>query len=161
MAGQQAQVAVAPALGERDAHAGRRGRCGRQPGGDVIGNARGFQRLGFLVEPPEDAGIARLEPHDAGSAQRVLDDEGVDLVLLHRGAEAALADRHEPCAVAGHGEDVGGHQRVVQDHVGTFHHPNRPHGEKLGVAGTGADEGHMALAQEDGGSCHWGQLRCG
>ncbi len=66
---------------ERYARVSRDSQGGRNPRYDLEGYTRGSQRFGFLATPPEDEGIAALQPHHVPAAPRALDQHGADLFL--------------------------------------------------------------------------------
>lgn len=75
----QGAVGKAP-VGHRD----HRGRCRQgtaDPGHDLHGYAVGPARGDLLPTATEEEAVAALEPHDIASAARLLDQQGVDLVL--------------------------------------------------------------------------------
>src|SRR3546814_8595561 len=65
----------------------------------------------FLGRPPEDEGIAALQPHDPLTGQGQLHDLPVDVGLLAGGTMAALADRHAARFAPGQLQHIGFYQR--------------------------------------------------
>ena len=94
----------------------------------------------FLAGPSEHHGIAALQADDAAATAGVFQQQGVDLGLLHGMAAGALADGDALGVAAGEFQHAGADQMVVQDHVGALDGADRGQGQKLGVAGAGADE---------------------
>ena len=66
--------------------------------------------------------------------------QGVDLGLLHGVAAGALAHGDALGVAAGEFQHAGADQMVVQDHIGALDGADGGQGQKLGVAGAGADE---------------------
>ena len=98
------------------------------------------QRQRLLAAAPEHQGIAALEPHDAQTLARELDQALVDLELPRALAPGPLADRLEARRRAAQRQDLRRHQRIVQDHVGLLERVQRVQGEQARIARPGADQ---------------------
>ena len=105
------------------------------------GLAGGAQRLDLLLEPAEDAGVAGFQPHHPHTGRGIVDQQPADMVLPRRQPAGALADRDEIGAGAREIEDRTRGEVVIEHDVGLAQPRGPLHGQEVGIAGTGRDEG--------------------
>src|SRR5207247_7991899 len=129
------------AMGQRDPGIRRRRDGGGHPRHDLERDARTRQRESLLAAPPEDEGVAALEPHDAAPASCVPDEERVDALLGQR-ANAARLPGEDPARPRRLGEAAAIHQTIVDDDVSATQELEAADGDQPRVAGAGADERH-------------------
>ena len=79
-----------------------------------------MKELRFFPAASKQEWIAALEAHHALAESRAFHHQRVDFVLLPRNASAALADEDAIRLVRRELQDVGIHQRIVDDGVASF-----------------------------------------
>jgi hypothetical protein len=129
------------AVGYGDAGVGRGRHAARDAGDHLEGDAGLYKLKRLLAAAPEDVGVTTLEAHRRLSRTSELDEDAVDLVLLHRLVVAGLL------AYVDH---LGARFRVrqqrlrreavVDDGVGPLHAPDAFDGKEARVAGARAHE---------------------
>ena len=119
---------------------------GADPRHDAERDASGDQRHGFFAATAEHQRIAAFQPHDFQALARELDQPLVDPKL-----RGALTTRPLPNGfqdrLGGNGQNVFGHQRVVQDDVGLAQRMRRVQRQQSGIAGAGADQPHRTRVE--------------
>ena len=132
-------------VGERHLEIGGAAEPGGDAGNDRIGDAGRAQRFDLFAAAAEHEGIAALQPHHALAGLRGLDHALVDGVLADAGLADAAADRNARGVAADAVENFRRDQLVVEDDVGILQRAQRLDGEKIGIAGTGADQRDRAF----------------
>src|ERR1051326_6611401 len=113
---------------------------------DLEGDAGGGELLRLFAAAAEDERIAALEADDALPILRLGHEQRVDLVLRQRVRAGALADVDDLRRLREARHDLARHERVGGDEVGAGDQLRGAHGEKAGIAGTGADEKDFPFA---------------
>ena len=123
-----------------DARVGGGGDPARDAGDDLEGYSRFYQGKRLLTAAPEDVRVAPLQAHHRLAGAAELDEEGVDLLLRHRGLSGLLADvdklRFGPRVFQ---QALRG-EPVVDDGVGLFQALYAPYGEEARITGAATDE---------------------
>ena len=110
----------------------RRGR--RDARHDLRGDAGPTQRERLLAAAAEDERVASLQPDDARAGRAVLDEQRIDPRL------AQPVTRHEEGVGRSLGDELGGDEPVVDEHVAGADELQPPDGDQPGIAGARADE---------------------
>jgi len=109
------------------------------PGNDLDRHVLAGQVLRLLAAPPEDGGVAALQPDDVLAPVGAVAHQFVDLTL-GRAVGRALAHVDGLDGGREFVEDRLVRQRIVEDDVRVPESVPRPPGEQFGVTGTGTDE---------------------
>ncbi len=145
------------AMGNRDAECGGGANTGGDTAHDFDFDAVCREHEQLFAPAPEDEGIAALEARHRQAALGAADHELLDECLRRRPAAAALA-RRDHTRLRRVIEHRGVHEVVGDDHVGLTQRAHRFQGKQLRVAGTCADEPHLAafaLVHAACLSCFW------
>jgi len=113
-------------------------------GNDFVADAGLAQRLELLLEPAENAGVARLQANHPNAGRRIVDQQPVNVVLLGRRTASSFAHRDEIGAGPGEIENRTGREVVVENDVRLPQPRGALQREQLGIAGAGRDEGNKA-----------------
>ena len=107
----------------RDAGVGGHGDGRGDPGHDLEGDAGRRQGHGLLAAPPEDEGVAALQPDDGVPGPAALDEEGVDRRPGATGPPGDLPTSTISAPGGARSSSDGFGQPVMDDHVGPAHAP--------------------------------------
>ena len=132
-------------MGERNLQACRGGKARGDTGNDFGGDARRAQGIELLSAAAKHERVSALEPHHGLTGARALNQERIDLTLRHAVVPLRLADGDQLDLAAGMVEHACPDQAVVKDDVGGFQGTQRFQGQKLRIAGSGADQQHAPL----------------
>ena len=133
-------------MGQRHAGRGGAGHGSRDAGRDFSGDTGGAHDVEFLAAAAENEGIAALEAHDALTLAGLTHQDFADLVLRYRVMALGLADIDAQRVAARQRHHALGNQAVVHDDIGFAQQAGSLEGEKIGIAGTGADQVDDAAA---------------
>jgi hypothetical protein len=123
---------------------------------DLYRHASRAAGFGFFAAPPENEGVAALEAHHVLPVQRLAHQQGVDLVLRHGVARAALGHGDQLGCRMGHGQDRRIDKPVMDDDPRLHDQPRGAQRQQVGIAGTGADQPDLAqrASGKRGGFAH-------
>ena len=85
-----------------------------------------LQRVDFLFQPAEHAGIAGFQPHHPRAGLGVIHQQAADMILLGRGAAGAFAHATRSAPDARQSQDRPGRQVVEQHRIGGLQPLRRP-----------------------------------
>jgi hypothetical protein len=116
-------------------------------------HSRRPQRVRLLAAAREDERVAAFEAHDLLAGLAALDQQRVDVGLVHRRAARRLADA-DPLRIRREVEQSGDRETVVDHHVGAGQHLGAAKRQERRIARSGADEidGHRVLHGAPSGS---------
>jgi len=134
-----------PPVGERQTRTGGCAQRGGDARNDRAGNIVCREHLELLTAAAEHKGVAAFEPCDALTGERVAQQQVVDVLLLSA-LPRNLADENPLRVTACTLEYLWAHQTIVKDYVGLLQQLQRPQREEVRVAGSRADEVHLAGA---------------
>lgn len=144
MGREKVQAGIASAAGQRPARDGSRSACRRHPRHHRPVEARGIECGGLLVEPPEDRGIAPLQPHHHPPRCGFAHEQVVDVGLCPGRAIGNLAHGNDPGLATGKFKDRGVDQPVVHDDIRLVQEPPRLQRQEFGIPRPGTDQMHDA-----------------
>lgn len=131
-------------MGDRNACVGR-GRCGRgNTGDDFEGDSRFRETLSFLTPPAEDEWIPPLEADDDQTFVRQIDEQVIDVALVHRVMACGFSGKDQPAAGLAEVEHLRGYKAIVHDGACLAEKACSAKREKLRVAWPSPDNGDTA-----------------
>jgi hypothetical protein len=140
VAGENRELRVVIAVGDRDAGVGGAGDGRADAGDDFEWHAGGGEFGGFLGAAAEDHRVAALEADHGAAGLGFLYDERVDLVLRHRVVLGALADVDFAAARFGPREKFGVDEGIVDEHIGALDDLLGSERDETDVTRSGSDE---------------------
>ena len=138
--GEDGELGIVRAVGDGDAGIGRAADGGGDAGHDFEGDS-GFREFGcFFAAASKNHGVAALESADGFALERLLDNEGVDLVLGNGVVFGALASKDFFAAGLGPVEEFGATEGVVDEDVASLDALLGFESGETDVSGASADE---------------------
>ncbi len=144
MAGDILHTGGQTAMGQRHARDGRGPLSGGNAGHIFDLDAMVGQMGRLFRAAAEDQGIAPLQAGNIAPGLGLFDQNFVDPVLRHGVAFRRFANKDHLCIRARHGNDVIGHQPVIDHAISGFEVAHSFHRHKFGVARTCANQEYFA-----------------
>ncbi len=136
------KILASAAMRQRHANSGRHSDCASNTRNNRHWDSGLEAGEHFLATAPEHEGIAALQPDDEPARRRVLDEQGIDLLLLHCPAVRDLPGINNQNVRCQLPEDIPWPEPVGHHHVGFGQQLAAPHREQARVTRAAADEGN-------------------